>query len=536
MSDLTDRILELLPNAKLAKEDPDGDRNVIVWGPPGTGKTTSLQIILKAHLVAEHPSARIMVATFTRNARKELHTRLARDFGLMEADLPWVRTIHSAAFRLLDIGPEDVMGPVALRKFGVESGYPFEGILQQKNVDDPYGTASIQTFGDWCYVAEELRRAKLLTHAEAVRQMRPPDVAAGWNEIEARKFSETYREFKRDIHLTDFTDMLEKVLDNELTPPISFMFVDEAQDLTPLQWAVVDLWSKEVQRVFIFGDDDQAIYSFAGADPAALWRRPGHQFVLSHSYRLLANIHAEAKTIIGRAGQRVTKDFEPHAAGGEVRREWNWLDVPFEREGTTMLLARNRAFLDEARGALAYRAIPFTDRTSNLGVPGPHTAMGLCLRALCDLHAGRLIVKKQLIRNLKRGVRPGLWPDDWIKPQPVYELADLLELGATNELIRLILQNPIAALECSDAQRAYLNNLWTARGEAGVTEVPSLELSTIHGVKGEEADHVVVSTAMTRRTHMEYQSDPDPEHRVFYVAATRAKKTLTWVEGGKLSY
>jgi superfamily I DNA/RNA helicase len=53
-------------------------------------------------------------------------------------------------------------------------------------------------------------------------------------------------------------------------------------------------------------------------------------------------------------------------------------------------------------------------------------------------------------------------------------------------------------------------------------------LATIHGYKGEEADHVVVATELTERTQWNYLRARDTEHRIFYVAATRARKTLLW--------
>ena len=57
---------------------------------------------------------------------------------------------------------------------------------------------------------------------------------------------------------------------------------------------------------------------------------------------------------------------------------------------------------------------------------------------------------------------------------------------------------------------------------------PLVTLATIHGYKGEEADHVVVATELTERTQWNYLSARDTENRVFYVAATRARQTLLW--------
>jgi DNA helicase II / ATP-dependent DNA helicase PcrA len=534
MSALTERIRVLLPNAKLHKEDADSD-DVIVWGPPGTGKTTSLMTLLDAHLTAEHDPRQIMVATFTRNAKRELASRLSTKFGLTDEETPWLRTIHSTAYRLLELEPDNVMGPESLATFGRESGYHFEGILVKRTVEDPFGTTSIQTFGDWCHTAEELRRAKLMSHAEAVREFIPPDAGAGWTQAAAERYSAEYRMFKQEHGLLDFTDMLEKVLENSLFPPVITMFVDEAQDLTPLQWAVIDLWRRHARRLFIFGDDDQSIYQFAGASPDLLWKRAGSQFVLSHSYRLRSKVHAEANKIIARTRQRVTKDFEPHEEGGSIHELWSWYDVNLEREGTYLVIARNRAYLDEARAALLYRALPFKDRTSPAGVPDWHSARGRAIKTVLDLHAGRVIAGRGRMRTLyNETVNKRYWPEDKVtRGSASWAAHDLLDAGATPEMVKAIMEDPLTVLKMTEADRDYLRSVWKARGEAGLTEAPKIELSTIHGVKGEEADHVVVSTAMTRRTYDDFVTNPDSEHRVFYVAATRAKQSLTWLMGGK---
>jgi len=53
-----------------------------------------------------------------------------------------------------------------------------------------------------------------------------------------------------------------------------------------------------------------------------------------------------------------------------------------------------------------------------------------------------------------------------------------------------------------------------------------IRLSTIHGIKGGESDNVVVISDISYRTWRKFNDEPDDEHRVFYVAVTRAKKNL----------
>jgi len=59
---------------------------------------------------------------------------------------------------------------------------------------------------------------------------------------------------------------------------------------------------------------------------------------------------------------------------------------------------------------------------------------------------------------------------------------------------------------------------------------PRILLSTIHGVKGGEADNVVLLTDLSRQTLREYERVPDDVNRLFYVGATRTKEHLHIVE------
>lgn len=59
---------------------------------------------------------------------------------------------------------------------------------------------------------------------------------------------------------------------------------------------------------------------------------------------------------------------------------------------------------------------------------------------------------------------------------------------------------------------------------------PKVDIETIHGVKGDEADVVVLMSDMSRLTWAGYEDNPNNEHKVFYVGVTRAKETLYIME------
>ena len=53
-----------------------------------------------------------------------------------------------------------------------------------------------------------------------------------------------------------------------------------------------------------------------------------------------------------------------------------------------------------------------------------------------------------------------------------------------------------------------------------------IKVSTIHGVKGEECENVVLFTDLEKIIYDSALSNPDPEHRLFFVGVTRTKENL----------
>ena len=68
--------------------------------------------------------------------------------------------------------------------------------------------------------------------------------------------------------------------------------------------------------------------------------------------------------------------------------------------------------------------------------------------------------------------------------------------------------------------------------EAGedLSKNPRISVSTIHGVKGNERENVVVHTELSAAAFDQYQKDPDDTHRLFYVACTRTENNLFIIE------
>ena len=73
-------------------------------------------------------------------------------------------------------------------------------------------------------------------------------------------------EWKKAFDLQDYAGMLETFIENKLCPKLEVVFIDEAQDLSPIQWEMVKMLEQNSKICYVAGDDDQAIFRYAGAD------------------------------------------------------------------------------------------------------------------------------------------------------------------------------------------------------------------------------------------------------------------------------
>jgi superfamily I DNA/RNA helicase len=112
----------------------------------------------------------------------------------------------------------------------------------------------------------------------------------------AEKYFQEYEFFKKSNNLADFNDVVFSVAKEsfpaEKIPTFELLIIDEAQDLSALQWDVVTKLSNRAKESIIAGDDDQAIMESFGAAPHLFNEFPTTvpDKVLPVSYRLPKNI------------------------------------------------------------------------------------------------------------------------------------------------------------------------------------------------------------------------------------------------------
>lgn len=474
----------------------------LVLGGPGCGKTTRLLEIVSSELADGIAPHEIAFVTFTRAAATEASNRAADQFKLGEKDLPWFRTIHSLAYARLGIQRDEVMGPREWKEFGEIVGETLSG-----------------TYDTTEWTGREIGDQLLRIVDYATTTMVPLDVA--WRQLNepvdwwrVKRFADAFSLYKSDSGKFDFTDMLTMYINTGDPVRVKVAVIDEGQDLTAAQWAVVRRAFSGAERIYVGGDDDQAIYHWAGADVAQFLGLSDTPSVLGYSHRLPRAIHKLAIGIARRISRRYSHAFAPSDREGTVEFHQHIHSVDLSASGSWILVARNNYMLTALEALVRDRGIPYTRRGRPSVTPSDVKAIQIWERVRTDPSSTMSAAEARCL--CKDGLGIKTLPQ--MKEMNKYTLADL-GLGDVRRAPWFEILGGI-----SERQREFYRTC-LRRGEK-LTKAPRIRIETIHGVKGAEADHVMLMTDMSYKTARGYERVPDSEHRVFYVGVTRARESL----------
>lgn len=342
-----------------------------------------------------------------------------------------------------------------------------------------------------------------------------------WHYVD--RLSRGLLEYKKHNDLVDYTDMLERFVQSTWKPDLDVVIVDEAQDLSPLQWEVVERIASGARRVVVAGDDDQAIYRWAGADPRHMGALRGDRRILTQSYRVPSSVQSIARGIISRTTGGVRKSWNARPVAGRVDRVGKIEQIDLTSKDI-LILARNFSYLAQVQSMLRNRGIPYSYRGTP-AIPGDLIDVvgdweklrnGDSIdvdraRAVCSYLGANMDAKYRRIPNLRGDVKLG-------------QLEGLKTIAIWHEALANL------------PQQEKMFMLAARRNGESLVKVPRVRLSTIHGSKGGQADHVVILTDMAPRTKKEQLHHPDDEARVWYVGVTRAKERLTIVDPHSSSF
>ena len=535
-------------------------RVTVVKAGPGTGKTGTLAGHI-LHLIETRrvkPSC-ITAVTFTNQAAKELRERIQKQLGGAAAKRLQVGSFHSIAWKLL-------------KDQCIE--FSLAGEMETREL------------------AEKIRKeyklkqsaTQLLTQVSNYKnEMYQQTVALD------EKIWEAYENSLREWGVLDFDDILLKALDmakkenlqrgsNGLNS-FSYLLVDEFQDISPLQYQLLQAWNQGGRELIVIGDQDQAIYGFRGADARCFQKLiedfpEAFQVVREENYRSTPQILAAAAQVISHnpGGKRSLRPHRPKGAvvrvieadsekaeaifvAKEINRlaggigmleaqelfparegnAWGFEDIAvlyrthrqaglleecLTREGIPYVVAGRDSFLEEetVRGTICFfKAL--LQPEDRLAV---QTAQRLLWKgeqenAAMDFY-GALAEKYKPHLNRKN---PQKLLEDWMKEMKLEQKKEMEKLHQT-AIFYQKMPELLEALETGT--EGDLKRCGGKQYKAG-----AVTLMTLHGAKGLEFPVVMLYGAkkgLVPFSGGKDLADEEEERRLFYVGLTRAKEAL----------
>ena len=453
------------------------------YGPPGTGKTHRLISRAKAYVRVGTPLHKIGYFAFTRKAAKEARERMPID----DKKLEHFQTLHSFAYNTLGLQEENIMQPFHYEDLGKQLGirvkYSDKYNEEESHFltcNDPYFQLIGRAINRDVNIREEFDR-----NEHDRKQIK-------WSTL--KHIHDNLMEYKKQAKLQDFNDIINNVL--EKVPQFDVIFIDEAQDLSPLQWKLYDKLKENSKDVYLAGDDDQAIFAWAGADVERFIKEPAKEKVLNKSKRISRSVQEESNKPVERiSGIRKQKEYLPRDYEGECKYISNLGQVDLTK-GKWLILTRTKNQLLELMKELRKKNLYYQ---SNRG-RSYKVRLYKAAKLYTDWTKGKILEEKE-----EKECKDFMGDEHFNRKLNWY---DVFVAAPEKEIryIRLMLEN----------------------GE-NLDEDARIFMSTIHAIKGGEQDNVILSLHQGDKIQKSIKRSVDKrdeEHRVWYVGITRARNNL----------
>ena len=496
----------------------------ITYGPPGTGKTERLLKTIEIFLRFGVEPEKIGYFTFSKNAAINGKERAASKVNKPINRFPFFQTLHSFCFKQMGLDQSRVMQPKHYHELGNDLDIEIEGGYKQDQDHD----GTLRYDNPYLQLIHKAR-ALMLQPLEYYDKYESDDTEIKRNKLDI--IFEGLNIYKEEKGMVDFDDMLERYVNGyfdketnrkiEFVPPeFKVVFLDEAQDCSGMQWKLFNKIEERSEYRVVTGDDDQGIYKWNGADVDTFINLKGKRRTLKQSHRVPKEPFKVADRIIKRVTNRVDKEYYPKEEDGLVKHCQTLHEINFTK-GKWLVLATANYMLNDIGDVLDEKGLYWQRRKATPRVKNIYEIIQKWdeLKTGIPMHFNDC---KKIFNKMNKNWDKKLFKA-MVKDQ-FYSIDDLKEkYGLQTEA-----DWQEALDELGDEDIKKITKLMKT-GE-DLTRNPRISISTIHGVKGNERENVVVTTDLSNAAFIDYEKNPDDTHRLFYVACTRTEKNLFIME------
>ncbi len=495
-----------------------GINRTIIHGPPGTGKTFRLVNHHLEHEITKLKTdpQKIIYITFSNAAATE-----ARDERINH-NLLYVSTMHSLGTRECKMDTKKNLLK-SNKKWRVFKNYPNHEAYANMSFVTKLDASGNPTYeNDNMQIIQYARSKKIDLQESAIQLGKHESVDIDFT----IQLEQDLKTFKEHTGMIEFSDMIKLFIKRKKCPDIEAVFLDEAQDLNPLQWEMFFYIENQCKRSYIAGDDDQTIYGFQGAEPNIFVNLQGKFDPQEDSHRVPRKVHKKALEVISQITKenRVDKKWNARDSEGEVLENMYLDEIDFS-EGKWMILAQTNKLLEEIGEFFYGLGIRFTGKV-NSALPNEVLQ---AYQTWVKLNNGIRVsnedakaVYEQFLKSTAGHVKHGFSSGktlDHVENVNLQELKDNHGLLVTGSWEQFTIEEDI---------KNYMKTLLEKKDD--LMKDTRIELSTMHGSKGRECENVLVfpdyGTENQFKPYLEAINNPDAQHRLVYVAVTRAKNKL----------